>query len=176
MNGLRLLASLFTLVLAVAGPPIGASPAERLAEAVRFRTVSYQDRSRIDYSQFEGLLGFLRESYPRVFGELAVESMFAALAPRLGQPARLIFDNLWLTGGLVAGRMADDRLTQPFVRIATTDTRHYIDLAEHQYRFHGVLIESSQAASVHGTNEYIDIDSFEKSIAVAREMLQHASR
>ena len=45
--------------------------------------------------------------------------MFATLAPHLGQPERFVFNNLWLTGWLVAGRMADDRLTQPFVRTTT---------------------------------------------------------
>ena len=50
-----------------------ASPAEHLAQAVRFKTISYQDRSRTDFSQFDGLLAFLRETYPRVFSELVVE-------------------------------------------------------------------------------------------------------
>jgi carboxypeptidase PM20D1 len=70
----------------------------------------------------------------------------------------------------------------PSLLTATTDTRHYVDLAEHQYRFHGVLIDSSQASSVHGTNEFITVESFTRSIAIAREMLRlgagpgHAAR
>ena len=34
----------------------------------------------------------------------------------------------------------------PSLLVATTDTRHYIDLADNQYRFQGMMIESSQAA------------------------------
>ena len=200
---------------------------------------------------------------PRLVGP--VEAMLEAIAPHVGQPERLVFNNLWLTGGIVAGRMADDRLTIPFVRTttaltmfnagvkenvvpqraeakvnfrllpgdtpdevvakiralvddplieisydewdnvpgvadhegggyaviaaavasvypdtlvvpslltATTDTRHYIDLADNQYRFHGVMIASSQVESVHGTDEYIDVASYEKSIEIARQMMK----
>jgi carboxypeptidase PM20D1 len=46
---------------------------ERMAQALRFRTISYQDRDRIDYGEFVRLNGFLRDSFPRVFSELAVE-------------------------------------------------------------------------------------------------------
>ena len=59
--------------------------------------------------------------------------------------------------------------------IATTDTRHYIDLADNQYRFQGMMLVSSQAASIHGTNEYIDVQSYEKSIEVATQMMKRGA-
>ncbi|MCB1679595.1 MAG: M20/M25/M40 family metallo-hydrolase [Halioglobus sp.] len=198
-----------------------------------------------------------------------VRAMLQSLAPHLGLPERLLFSNLWLTGSMVARRMADDRQTQPLVRtttaltlfnagvkenvvpqrarasvnfrllpgttpadvvqrieaivddpqiaisydqwdnipavadsqgsgfavieaavaevypeavvvpsmlMATTDTRHYIDLADNQYRFHGVVVKAQQASSIHGTNEYIAVESYEKSIEVARRMLQLGAR
>jgi carboxypeptidase PM20D1 len=201
--------------------------------------------------------------------EAPVVAMLESLAPHLGQPERFIFNNLWLTGPLVASRMTEDRLTMPFVRtttaltmvnagikenvvpqiaeakvnfrllpgdtpqmvidrireivddptidishdrwdnlpgvadhtgggfavlseavrsvysdvvvspsllIATTDTRHYVDLADHQYRFHAVMMASSQAASIHGTNEYVGVDSYEKSIEAARQMMKLGAR
>jgi carboxypeptidase PM20D1 len=200
---------------------------------------------------------------PRLVGP--VEAMFESLAPHVGQPERFIFENLWLTGPLVANNMNDERLTIPFVRtttaltminagikenvvpqraeakvnfrllpgdtpddianrikeivddplvdisyedwdnvppvsdhegpgfkvigdaalavypdavvspsllMATTDTRHYIDLADDQYRFHGMLVSSSQGKTVHGTGEYISIDSYEKSIEIAKQMMR----
>lgn len=64
----------------------------------------------------------------------------------------------------------------PSLLVATTDTRHYIDLADNQYRFQGMLIATSQAKSVHGTNEYIDVPSYESSIEVARQMMQLGAR
>jgi carboxypeptidase PM20D1 len=204
---------------------------------------------------------------PRLVAPVA--AMLETIAPHVGQPERFVFDNLWLTGGIVAGRMADERLTIPFVRTttaltmfnagvkenvlpqravakvnfrllpgdtpemvvahveeivndplieitydrwdnvpeiadyegsgfavisravvavypgaivtpslltATTDTRHYIDLVDNQYRFHGIMIASSQAKSIHGTDEYIGVDSYEKSIAVARQMMEIGAR
>ncbi len=50
-----------------------AGPADRLAGAVRFRTVSYQDLARVDYDQFRQFNDFLRATYPRVFAELQVD-------------------------------------------------------------------------------------------------------
>lgn len=198
-----------------------------------------------------------------------VRAMLEAMAPHMGQPERFVFNNLWLTGGIVANQMAADPATSSFVRtttaltmfnagvkenvipqraeakvnfrllpgvtpeqvveritaivddpgieisysrwdnvpaisdhegpgfrviadavgesypdavvapsllVATTDTRHYIDLTENQYRFHGNTMAMAQGASIHGTNEYIDIDGYERSIAVARSMLRLGSR
>jgi carboxypeptidase PM20D1 len=204
---------------------------------------------------------------PRLVGP--VEAMFESLAPHVGQPERFVFENLWLTAPLVARNMADQRLTLPFVKtttaltmfnagvkenvvpqraeakvnfrllpgdtpdsvlerieeivddpqvdisyqrwqnippvsdhegpgfaaiseavrvvypeavvvpsllVATTDTRHYIDLADDQYRFHGMLLESTQASSVHGSNEYIAIDSYLNTIAIARHAMRLGAR
>jgi carboxypeptidase PM20D1 len=200
---------------------------------------------------------------PRLVGP--VEAMFETLAPHVGQPERLVFDNLWLTGGLVANRMAEDRLTLPFVRTttaltmfnagvkenvvpqraearvnfrllpgdtpemvvdyitaliddpgieisydpwanvppisdhegpgfrviskaieavypealvtpslltATTDTRHYVPLADDLYRFHGILMDASQTSSIHGTDEFITVKSYDNTIAIARNMMR----
>jgi carboxypeptidase PM20D1 len=59
---------------------------------------------------------------------------------------------------------------------ATTDTRHYIELTDNQYRFQGMMIETRQAKSIHGTNEYIGVKSYEDSIEVARQMMKLGSR
>ena len=53
--------------------PGGLNPAERLAKAVRFKTISYQDREQIDYGAFARFHAYLRETYPRVFETLEVE-------------------------------------------------------------------------------------------------------
>ncbi|MBR0462947.1 MAG: M20/M25/M40 family metallo-hydrolase [Clostridia bacterium] len=42
----------------------------RLSRAIRFRTTSYLDTRKMDYSQFDGLHAFLREAYP-LLGQLA---------------------------------------------------------------------------------------------------------
>jgi carboxypeptidase PM20D1 len=65
-----------------------------------------------------------------------------------------------------------DAVVVPSMLMAVTDTRHYIDLADNQYRFHGVKMATSQATSIHGTDEYIDVESYEKSIEIARNMIE----
>jgi carboxypeptidase PM20D1 len=64
----------------------------------------------------------------------------------------------------------------PSLMVATTDTRHYIDLTDNQYRFQGMMVATSQARSIHGTNEYLDIESYEDSIEVARQMMKLGTR
>ncbi|GAB5445138.1 M20/M25/M40 family metallo-hydrolase [Gymnodinialimonas sp.] len=197
-----------------------------------------------------------------------VVAMLETMAPHMDQPERFIFNNLWLTGSLVESQMAQDRLTNSFVRTttaltmfnagvkenvvpqeaqakvnfrllpgdtteklvqrvtalvddpdveitysnwnnippvsdhnaegfttiaaavaevvpdvlvvpslltATTDTRHYIELTDNQYRFHGVAMSSSQASSIHGTGEAIGVDSYLTSIEIARRILLAAN-
>jgi carboxypeptidase PM20D1 len=69
-----------------------------------------------------------------------------------------------------------EAIVVPSLMPATTDTRHYVDLADNQYRFHGVQMQSSQVTSIHGTDEYVDIESYERSIEVARSMIELAAQ
>lgn len=198
-----------------------------------------------------------------------VEVMLASIAPHLEQPEKFILGNLWLTKGLVANRLSEDPLMNSFVRtttaltmfnagvkenvvpqraeakvnfrllpgdtpetvvshvaavvndpeieisydewdqvpsvsdyegsgyaviseavlavypqalvapslmIATTDTRHYVSLTDNQYRFQGMMVDTSQAKSIHGTNEYIGVKSYQDSIEVARQMMKLGAR
>jgi len=195
-----------------------------------------------------------------------VDAMLERTAPYVYFPNSLIFDNLWLTSGLVARQMAKDPVTASFVRTttaltifqagvkdnvipqqaearvnfrllpgdtpeqviahvrqviddpgieieraqqwsdpppvaatvgggfdvigsaaqaeyreavvvpymmsATTDVRHYVELADNHYRFHGAEISLSQTRGIHGTNERIAIESVERSVLVARWLLR----
>ena len=51
-----------------------------------------------------------------------VAAMLETLAPHTEQPERFVFENLWLTDGLVARNMAGERSTMPFVRTTTALT------------------------------------------------------
>ncbi|MEH6569678.1 MAG: M20/M25/M40 family metallo-hydrolase [Halioglobus sp.] len=198
-----------------------------------------------------------------------VEAMLEAIGPHSAQPNRLIFDNLWLTGSLVADQMADDPMSNSFVRTTTaltmfnagvkenvvpqkaeakvnfrllpgdtpemvlsyiedlvddpaitisfdpwndrapvasypdggfaviseavktvypdavvvpsllagaTDTRHYVKEVDNHYRFHGMMINADQAGSIHGTNEYISVESFDNMVEVTVQMIRMGSR
>ncbi|MBW2242197.1 MAG: M20 family peptidase [Deltaproteobacteria bacterium] len=58
----------------LAGVPAGAnSPEERLAAALRFRTISPQDPAQFDPAPFVALRAYLEETFPRVHAELLRE-------------------------------------------------------------------------------------------------------
>jgi len=60
----------------------------------------------------------------------------------------------------------------PSLLSGATDTRHYTELVDNIYRFRGVVVVSEQAKGVHGTNEYIGVDSFEQSIVLAKQIIK----
>ncbi len=65
-----------------------------------------------------------------------------------------------------------DVVALPFMLPASTDIRHYLDLADNHYRFHGNLISVTQASGPHGTDEQLGVESFERAVDVAVEMLR----
>ena len=65
-----LLCVLPALLFSIPISHVAASPAERLGEAVRIKTVSHQDRTQINYGEFERFHAFIRAAYPRVFEQL----------------------------------------------------------------------------------------------------------
>ena len=69
-----------------------------------------------------------------------------------------------------------DAVVVPSLLVATTDTRHYVDLVDNLYRFHGTQLSIAQSTSIHGTNEWITVESYLKSIEVARHMLMLGGR
>ena len=69
----RMPAALAVLLLGSSMSYAGETPAERLGEAIQFKTISYQDRSQIDLEEFRLLHEFLRASFPLVFSQLEVE-------------------------------------------------------------------------------------------------------
>jgi carboxypeptidase PM20D1 len=79
---------------------------------------------------------------------------------------------------VIAGAVAEvfpEALVTPSLLTATTDTRHYIDLVDNQYRFHGVDMVTAQAGSIHGTDEYVEIEAYLRSLAVARLMIERGA-
>jgi len=46
---------------------------QHLSKAITFKTISYQDRSKFDLTEFDGFISFLKESYPLVDNELELE-------------------------------------------------------------------------------------------------------
>jgi len=78
--------------------------------------------------------------------------------------------------GRAARSVYSDAAVIPFMMSATTDVRHYIERADNHYRFHGAIINVAQTVGIHGTDEKIAVDSFEKAVTVAQAMLEEAGR
>lgn len=46
---------------------------QNLSKAITFKTISYQDRSKFDFTEFERFISFLKENYPLVHDKLELE-------------------------------------------------------------------------------------------------------
>lgn len=69
-----------------------------------------------------------------------------------------------------------DAVVVPALLNGATDTRHYIDLADDHYRFHGVLVSLRDSSGIHGTDEKVSVKSFEQTVNVAVQMLRRGAR
>src|SRR3989449_8101966 len=62
-------------------PPVAVEPldtaalAQRLAGALRFKTISYQDSSQFDAREFDGFQRYLRATFPRLHAALKLEKV-----------------------------------------------------------------------------------------------------
>jgi len=55
----------------------------------------------------------------------------------------------------------DDKLiTAPFLVVATTDSRHYVNIAENVYRYIPLVLHQEDLSRIHGVNERIAIDNY----------------
>lgn len=75
-----------------------------------------------------------------------------------------------------ANSVYPNAVVAPALVSGATDARHYASVADSHYRFHGVKLSSHQLKSFHGTNEYVDIESFENSIEIAVQMMRLGSQ
>ena len=57
-----------------------------------------------------------------------------------------------------------DAPVAPALVLAGTDSRHYADVAENVYRFMPILLTTEDIEGLHGLNEHISIDNFERMI------------
>jgi carboxypeptidase PM20D1 len=51
------------------------SAIEHLSKAITYKTISYQDRTKFDFKEFDGFIAFLQETYPTVHKQLELEKI-----------------------------------------------------------------------------------------------------
>lgn len=69
-----------------------------------------------------------------------------------------------------------DVVVVPSLLNGATDTRHYIDLVDDIYRFHGVAIPTADVGGIHGTDEKVGVESVERAVDVAVELIRLGGR
>jgi carboxypeptidase PM20D1 len=69
-----------------------------------------------------------------------------------------------------------DAVVVPSLLVATTDTRHYVDLARNQYRFHGMIVPMADVSGIHGTDEQLSVQGIENAVRVAEGMIRLGAR
>lgn len=62
-------------------------------------------------------------------------------------------------------------LAVPYIMLAASDSRHYCKISPCVYRFSPFEMSKIQRKSIHGFNEYIEIDNFQKGINFYRELI-----
>src|SRR6266516_3119357 len=95
-----------------------AALAQRLAGALRFKTVSYQDSTQFDAREFDGFHRYLRATFPRLHAALKLEKVngYGLLCEQDVVPVELGTESRWteppfegrIAGGYVWGRGALD--------------------------------------------------------------------
>ncbi len=69
-----------------------------------------------------------------------------------------------------------DAVVVPSLLVATTDTRHYVDLARDQFRFHGMIVPMGNVSGIHGTDEQLSVEGLKNAVRVAEGMIRNGAR
>ena len=67
-----------------------------------------------------------------------------------------------------------DVLISPGLMLAGSDSKHYEDIAENNYRFIPMRFGPEDLARVHGTNERIIIENYAEIIQFYRRLMENA--
>ncbi|MDR0848688.1 MAG: M20/M25/M40 family metallo-hydrolase [Propionibacteriaceae bacterium] len=64
-----------------------------------------------------------------------------------------------------------DAVASPYVMMAATDSRHFHKYAPRVYRFAPLAMNAAQRATVHGVDEWVEIDSLERGTVFYRSLI-----
>jgi carboxypeptidase PM20D1 len=67
----------------------------------------------------------------------------------------------------------DDLVVSPYLVMGGTDARYYSQLSDNVYRFFPALIDESDIARVHGTNERLSVESFAMSVRYFYQLIKN---
>jgi len=71
-------------------------------------------------------------------------------------------------------QVAPQTIVAPFLTIAATDTRHYAKLTKHIYRFVPIALRPEDAERIHGVDERISIEDYERCIRFYTQLIRNS--
>jgi acetylornithine deacetylase/succinyl-diaminopimelate desuccinylase-like protein len=211
--------------------------ATRLAQALRFRTISHQDPGNLDREEFLSLHRYLAEQFPLVHARLQHETVndYSLLYTWPGrEPGRkpiILLAHLdvvpvepgteekWhhppfdgrIADGYLWGRGALDdveirplpgarepsaeapveassfallqrtiravfpgAVIAPYLTIGGTDARNYAPLTNNIYRFTPIIADPSDLLRIHGTNERLSLENYERSVQFFVQLIKNS--
>ena len=69
-----------------------------------------------------------------------------------------------------------DTLVSPGLMVGATDSRHFIPLTNHIYRFSPLVVTKDDVPRFHGTNERITTDNYQRAIDFYRTLIHESTR
>ncbi|UCF93082.1 MAG: M20 family peptidase [Desulfobacterales bacterium] len=74
------------------------------------------------------------------------------------------------------GQIFPEAIVAPFLMLAGTDTKHYAGLSDNIFRFLPMYLTSADLERIHGTNERLGVDNYEKFIAFYIQMIRNSNK
>lgn len=71
--------------------------------------------------------------------------------------------------------IAPETLVAPYLVVVVTDARHYRDLSSNVFRFMPVRLAPADLQRMHGTNERVAIEDYERAIRLYRQLILNAA-
>ncbi len=69
-----------------------------------------------------------------------------------------------------------ESIVAPYLVVAGTDTKHYVDISDNIYRFVPMRFTSNDLDRIHGTNERISVDNFEEMIKFYIQLIRNSNK
>ena len=154
---------------------------KRLAEAIRFRTISSYEKPDQHAEALRGMHAHIEKSFP-AFHAAAKREIVAGYSllytwegsEAKAQPIALLAHQDVVP---VAPGTEKDWQQPPYdgVMVAATDSRHYTEITDKIFRFSPVRANSEDLKRFHGTNERLPVEGYADMIRFYRRLMENAA-
>jgi carboxypeptidase PM20D1 len=103
--------------------------------------------------------------------DVSVELTYAHEASPVADPASASFELLRAS----LAEVMPDVIAAPYLTVAGTDTKHYVDLAENSYRFNALRAGPDDLTRAHGVNERVAVANYAECVAFSAAVMRRAT-